>query len=85
VLNSLCKKSYFGFYVRFRFRLEYFRYCFIFVFASIFVSIFVFVNDSNVFSLTIVFVFVNEINTGKKRLLEHIDPNNSVSCLVDDY
>ena len=66
-LDCQCKKSLkkfaFGLYSRFRF--EYFRYCFIIVFASIFVSIFVFVNDSNVFSLTTIFVFVsvNEINT----------------------
>ena len=65
-VNGQCKKKYFGFYSRFRF--EYFRYCFIFVFASIFVSIFVFVNDSNVFSLTIIFVFVNEIITVSENL-----------------
>ena len=84
-VNGQCKKNYFGFYSRFRF--EYFRYCFIFVFASIFVSIFVFVNDSNVFSLTIIFVFVNEINTagpslicgGKQIRSGHISLPDSVS------
>ena len=62
---KMLKKFAFRLYSRFRFRFEYFRYCFIIVFASIFVSIFVFVNDSNVFSLTTIFVFVsvNEINT----------------------
>ena len=66
--EKVLKKFAFGLYSRFRFRFEYFRYCFIIVFASIFVSIFVFVNDSNVFSLTTIFVFVsvNEIITETK-------------------
>ena len=44
-------------------RFGYFRFRFIFVSSCIFVSIIVFVNDYDVFSLTIIFVFVNEINT----------------------
>ena len=73
------KKSKKGIYSRFRFRFEYFRYRFLIVFASIFVSIFVFVNDSNVFSLTtiFVFVFVNEINTELKVV------NNNVKTVVN--
>ena len=69
ILNRLasdcqCKQIFKkGIYSRFRFRFEYFRYGFLIVFASIIVSIFVFVNDSNVFSLTTIFVFGNEINT----------------------
>ena len=46
-----------------RFRFGYFRFRFIFVFSCIFVSIIVIVNDYDVFSLKIVFVIVNEINT----------------------
>jgi len=48
--------------IYFRFCFDYIRYGFNIVLSNICISIFVFVNDRNVFLLTNLFVFVNEIN-----------------------